>query len=93
MPDLRGAGWERGYRCHGLWHAGKRVGVVTLPPAFGRIHGPGRRPKRAEFGWAFDCPRAPSAMKASGRGIMTLRRAKREVERRWLAFLAFCEGK
>lgn len=24
--------WERGYRCHGYWNAGKRLGAVSLPP-------------------------------------------------------------
>lgn len=34
MVDMPGLPrWERGYRCHGLWLEGIRIGVVSLGPA------------------------------------------------------------
>jgi len=61
------AHWEHGYRCHGLWRDGVRLGHVALGPP-GRWDG--------IYRWGIDArANAPSRESAS------LRAAKREVEK------------
>jgi len=56
--------WEHGYRCHGYWLDGQRMGHVGLTP-------PGHRP--VVYSWALD------ATDDHGE-CTTLRAAKRRVE-------------
>jgi hypothetical protein len=65
--------WEHGYRCHGYWVGDLRVGAVGL--------GPSRCPKEPlPYGWECTPSGRSASVAASGREL-TLRAAKRQVER------------
>ena len=59
--------WEHGYRCHGLWRGGERLGCVSLGPP---LHWDG------VYRWVIDAEPDAPAQEAK-----TLRSAKRAVER------------
>lgn len=58
--------WEHGWRCHGFWLGGRRVGYIGLTP-------PGQKPV---YSWSLDWPRDSVAKGVEG----DLRAAKRLVE-------------
>lgn len=68
--------WERGFRCHGYWLGGKRVGCVSLPP---RLPSLNSYAKTDGYGWSLDSDDAqhpPPRLR-----FKTLRAAKRAVEK------------
>ena len=63
--------WERGYRCHGYWNRKERVGHVGLSP---RIPD-----EKTVYSWAVEEGGVPISEGTE----LTLRAAKRAVERRY----------